>query len=360
MAQSNDIFGMLDLMDRPGFCVKDQKIVKVNSAAQLRMLTPGEDIAPLLHTGNAEYSEFTGGCLYLTLKIADQIWGASVTRMGDTDVFLLEQEEDQTELRAMALAALELREPLTSVMTIADDLLPAAAEQVSDEAMEKVARLNRGLYQMLRIIFNMSDASRYTAAAAPTETRNVCALLEDVFNSASGLISQAGLNFNFTNYPQPIFCLADKEKLERAVLNILSNAIKFTPAGGTIDAKLAKKGNLLVLTVQDSGEGVTDSLKGSIFNRFRRIPTIEDGRFGIGLGMVLIRSAAAQHGGTVLVDQPENQGIRVTMTMAIRENKQSIVRSPLIRVDYAGGRDHRLIELSDSLPATAFDCSKSN
>ena len=106
MAQSNDIFGMLDLMDRPGFCVKDQKIVKVNSAAQLRMLTPGEDIAPLLHTGNAEYSEFTGGCLYLTLKIADQIWGASVTRMGDTDVFLLEQEEDQTELRAMALAAL--------------------------------------------------------------------------------------------------------------------------------------------------------------------------------------------------------------------------------------------------------------
>ena len=356
MAQSNDIYGMLDLMDRPGFCVRDQKIVKVNPAAELRMLTPGEDITALLHTGHAEYGEFTGGCLYLTLKISDQIWGASVTRMGDTDVFLMEQEDDQTELRAMALAALELREPLTGVMTIADDLLPAAAAQVSPEAVEKVARLNRGLYQMLRIIFNMSDANRYAAAAAPTETRNVCGLMEDVFNSAGELIKQAGISFRFTNHPQPVFCLADKEKLERAVLNILSNAIKFTPTGGTIDAKLTKKGNLLVLTVQDSGDGVTENLKGNIFNRFRRIPTIEDGRFGIGLGMVLIRSAAAQHGGTVLVDQPENQGVRVTLTIAIRENKQSIVRSPLLRVDYAGGRDHQLIELSDSLPAAAFDC----
>ena len=360
MAQSNDIYGMLDLMDRPGFCVQDQKIVKVNSAAALHMLTPGEDITNLLHTGHAEYGEFAGGCLYLTLKMADQIWGASVTRMGDTDIFLLEQEEDQTELQAMALAALELREPLTSVMTIADDLLPAAAAQVSPEAVEKVSRLNRGLYQMLRIVFNMSDASRYASAATPTETSNVCALLEDVFSSAGERIAQAGLTFHFTNYPQPVFCLADKEKLERAVLNILSNAIKFTPAGGSIDAKLTKKGNLLVLSVQDSGNGVSESLKGKVFNRFRRIPTIEDSRFGIGLGMVLIRSAAAQHGGTVLVDQPEGQGVRVTMTMAIRETKQTTVRSPMIRVDYAGGRDHQLIELSDSLPATAFDCGTIN
>lgn len=360
MAQSNEIFGMLDLMVRPGFCVQDQKIVKVNQSAQQQMITPGEEIMPLLHTGHAEYAEFSGGCLYLSVKVAEQVWGASVTRMGDTDIFLLEQEEDQAELRTMALAAVELREPLSSVMTIADDLLPKAVDQADPTSAEKLARLNRGLFQMLRIIFNMSDASRYATASVPVETRNVCAILEDVFSDTAELVAQAGLKLSFTNYPQSVFCLADKEKLERAVLNILSNAIKFTPAGGTIDAKLTKKGNLLVLTVQDSGDGISENLKGSIHNRFRRIPTIEDGRFGIGLGMVLIRSAAAQHGGTVLVDQPDGKGTRVTMTIAIRESKQSIVRSPIFHVDYAGARDHKLIELSDSLPASVFDANKIN
>ncbi len=355
MAQSNDIFGMLNLMVRPGFCVRDGKIVEINQNAEGFMLSPGDAIAPLLHTGHEEYAAFTGGCLYLTLKLADQIRGASVTRMGEFDVFLLEQEEDQAELRAMALAAMELREPLTNLMTVADELFPTAADPENPDAMDKVARLNRGLFQMLRLVFNMSDASRYNAASEPKEAWNICAVLEDVFSSAADLVSQAGLTLSFTNLSQPVYGLADKERLERAVLNILSNAIKFTPAGGTIEAKLTRKGHLLVLTVQDNGDGVSEPIKGSVYHRFRRTPALEDGRFGIGLGMVLIRSAAAQHGGTVLLDQPDGQGTRVTMTIAIRENKNTIVRSPVFQVDYAGGRDHTLIELSDSLPASLYD-----
>ncbi len=360
MAQSNDIFGMLNLMVRPGFCVRDGIIVEVNQSAERYLLSPGDELAPLLNTGHTEYAEFCGGCLYLTLKIADQVWGASVSRMGEFDVFLLEQDEDQAELRALALAAMELREPLTNVMTMADELFPAAADSDKPDAQNKVARLNRGLFQMLRLVFNMSDASRYSSVSAPTETWNICAILEDVFSSAADLVSHAGLQLTFSNLSQPVFGLADKERLERAVLNILSNAIKFTPAGGTIEAKLTRKGRLLVLTVQDSGDGVSENLKGSVYSRFRRTPALEDGRYGIGLGMVLIRSAAAQHGGTVLLDQPDGHGARVTMTIAIRENKSTIVRSPVFQVDYAGGRDHKLIELSDSLPSTLYDSKRIN
>lgn len=361
MAQPNDTMGILDLMVRPGFCVKDNVISKVNQAAQTYLLAPGMDVRELLLTGVDEYAEFREGCLYLTLSLSGHSCGASVTRMEDFDVFLLEQDQDQSELQAMALAARELREPLTSVMTTADRLFPLTALQDDPETVEQVARLNRGLFQMLRVIGNMSDAGRYSAGIAPhMETLDITALFREIFEKNQPLVEHTGIHLTFTNLPTPVFCLADSEKLERAVLNILSNAIKFTPKGGTIAAKLSRTGSLLRLSVQDSGEGIPENVRGSVYSRYLRQPTIEDSRFGIGLGMVLIRSAAAQHGGTVLLDKCDGKDTRITMTIAIRQNPDAFVRSPFLRVDYAGERDHSLIELAECLPAALYDAGKVN
>lgn len=361
MEQITDAMGMLDLMVRPGFCVRDNIIIKANPSAQSHMIAVGANITEYLRTGKEEYAEFSDGCLYLTLSVCGQECGASVTRMGDFHVFILEQEADQAELQAMALAARELREPLTSVMTTADRLFPMVALQDDPATREQVARLNRGLFQMLRVISNMSDANRYSSApTSRQETMDICALLEEVFARAGELVAHTGISLTFSNLDQRVLCLVDAEKLERAVLNIISNAIKFTPKGGAIEAKLIRRGNKLYLSVQDSGQGVPDNLKGSIHSRYLRQPAIEDSRFGIGLGMVLIRSAAAHHGGTVLMDQPEGKGARITMTLEIRQNPAGTLRSHVLRVDYAGERDHGLIELSDALPASLYDTKKVN
>lgn len=361
MEQRNDAMGMLDLMVSPGFCVKDKIIVKVNAQAKSHLIEEGTCISDLLLTGSEEYAAFEGGCLYLTLQLSGQPWGASVTRMDEFDVFLLEQEDDQTELQAMALAARELREPLANVMTTADRLFPLMALQDDPDTREQVARLNRGLFQMLRVIGNMSDASRYSASLrGHQETQEICQLLQEILGKAEALVAHTGISLTFRNHPESVFCLVDSERLERAVMNILSNAIKFTPKGGTIEAALTKRGRKLYLTVCDSGDGIASELRSSIFHRYLRQPGIEDGRFGIGLGMVLIRSTAAQHGGTVLIDQPEGKGIRITMTIAIRENTETMVKSNVFRVDYAGERDHCLIELSDCLPATLYDTKDIN
>ena len=111
---------------------------------------------------------------------------------------------------------------------------------------------------------------------------------------------------------------------------------------------------MLYLTVQDTGTGIPEALRGSLFSRYQRQPAIEDGRFGLGLGLVLVRSAAAHHGGTVLVDSPKGIGTRVTMTLAIRQDIPKGFRSPILRVDYSGERDHGLVELSDVLPAECY------
>ena len=69
----------------------------------------------------------------------------------------------------------------------------------------------------------------------------------------------------------------------------------------------------------------------------------------------VIRTAAAHHGGAVLIDQPEGVGTRITMTMSIRQSKQATLRSNVLRVDYAGERDHGLIELSECLPTELYE-----
>ena len=76
----------------------------------------------MLSTGAEEYAAFTGGCLYLDLKLGGRELMASVTRLEDEDVFLLEAEEDVQALNALALAARELREPLSSMTAISENL----------------------------------------------------------------------------------------------------------------------------------------------------------------------------------------------------------------------------------------------
>lgn len=352
--------GILDLMIQPAFSVKGGTVVQVNEAAKAYFLEPGIQMEDLLLTGKTEYREMENGCLYLTLTIAGHPCNASVHRMVDMDVFALEQEADQAELQAMALAAQELRMPLSNVMTVADRLFPVAQED-DPTAQAQVAQINRGLFQMLRIVGNMSDAYRYSQQTEPKmAVINLTGFFEEIFERSAELLRHGGNQLHFQNVSQTILGLADREMLERAVHNIISNAVKFSERGSQIDALLMRRGNMLYLTVQDHGNAVAQELRSNVHARFRRQPGLEDSRFGIGLGMVMIRAAAAAHGGTVLIDHPPGCGTRVTMSMVIRQDMQNTVRTDALKIDYAGERDHALIELSDILSYSAYASEKIN
>ena len=348
MQEQNEILGMPGVLTRPAFCVKDGVITQVNEAAGNLFLSPGTDVRELLVTGKDEYAAFCGDCLYLTMEISGCRRGVTVVRYRDTDVFLPEQDVDQAELRALALAAVELRDPLSSVMLSAQKLTAQA------EPSEAAARLSRGLYRMLRLVSNMSDAGYYSAVSHP-ETRNICVFLGEVFEKAQNLAALAGRNLTFENLSEDIYCLVDDQQLERAVLNILSNAIRFSPDGGSIRAKLTRQGHMLSLRIQDSGCGIAEEVLSNVFTRYLRQPSLENPQYGIGLGMVLVRAAAANHGGTVLIDRPDGQGTRVTMTLAIRQSDGTNLRADVLRVDYSGERDHALLELADCLPPELYE-----
>ena len=336
---------MLDHLICPGFCVKNQKIEYANAAALALLLTPGTEIGGCLATGAEEYAAFTGGCLYLRLRLDGGHWGASVSRVGDLDVFLLDADAGDPHLQTLALAAMELRQPLQNAIASADRLA------VPEEERESLARLNRGLYQLHRIINNMSDAGRFSAISHQS-SRDVGMVFDEIFEKAKTLLSRTGTSLTYQGLTEKTVALLDREQLERAVLNLLSNALKFTPAGGSIDATLSRQGSLLRLSILDSGSGISDSVLPHVFTRYLRQPGIEDPRFGLGLGMVLVRAAALNHGGTVLIDRPGKGGTRITMTLQLRQGQGSGLRTP---IDLPGGQDPGLIELSECLPISVYE-----
>lgn len=345
MEETTQTHALLDLMTSPAFCVRDNQITAVNPAARGMLFRSGMEIASLLHTGKDEYASFSGGCLYLTLDVEGQYFGATVSRLGSEDVFLLDEIPDAS-LRAMSLAAMELRNPLSSLMIAVDRL------DIQDEGQrQQLAHITRSIQQLQRIIGNMSDAGQ-APGTSRMEMGDFTALFRELMDKAQVLLSHKDLTLTCQIPSEPALGLMDRDLLERAMWNMLSNALKFTPAGGKLHASLTRQDKLLVSHLQDSGSGIAEGLMGNLFHRYQRCPGIEDSRFGLGLGMVIIRNAATQHGGTVLIDQPDAVGTRVTLTLPLRQSGSNLLRSP--RVDYAGEQDHSLLELSECLPAELY------
>lgn len=348
MEEQTNIREFLELLPQPGFCVRDGQILHANQAAQALMLMPEQAIAPMLQTGAEEYRQFEGGQLYLSLDLNGNTRNASVTRMEDMDLFLLDPDRDLEEFRSMGLVSMELRSPLMSVISSTQQLL----EQLNPENTEAAAKLNRGLAQLLRLTSNLSDAGRYQESVR-LETRDICMFLEELLEKSHTLVAGSGIHLSWEFPREAIPCLMDPEQIERAIWNLISNAVKFLPQEGSIHVKLTRHGQRLHLAVTDSGSGIAEQIRSTVFRRYLRQPGIEDRKFGLGLGMVIVRTAAANHGGTVLIEQA-NPGTRVTMTLAIRQNTESKIQSPLLRPDYSGGWDHGLVELSDCLPIELY------
>lgn len=339
MEDYKNIISLLEQIPQPGFLIQNDRIVSVNQAAAAMVLAPGQIFSSMSGIDLEDIMDTPDAQLCLTLTINGCRHNAVVTRLKEFDLVVLESSEEQDEYRSMALASMELRTPLMQAIS--------AARQLNSGSDPAAGKMNQSLMQMLRLVGNMADISRYKTSSR-METRDVDAFLLELFEKAQTL---AGKNvcISFQGIKQPVFSLIDPEQLERSVWNILSNCIKFSSGECYITASLTRKGSLLRLTVEDNGSGIPEAVRPNLFNRYLRQPGIEDNRFGFGLGLAIVRATAANHGGTVLISNGRNGGTRVTLTLAIRQDDSNTLRSPLLRPDYTGGWDHGLVELSDFL-----------
>lgn len=337
-----EIITMLNMMPQPAFLVQDGVIRHTNAAAGIYLLQENAPIAPMLSGCAADYEAFTGDSLYLSLQIGGVRLGASVTKLDGCELFIMEQPTEQAQLQALSLAAQQLRMTLTTAI--------AEAERHFDSASG-----NRSLQQTLRIINNMSDAQHFARPEYGRMELSECvSVLSEILEKADAYLSQVNTPLQWQLPSEPIYTVLDRDKLERALLNLLDNAVKFSDESKPIRVQLKQNGQRLLLSVSTENP----LPEGDIFHRFQRQPLLEDPKNGLGLGMLLVRSAALAHGGSVLIDRPDTKHSRITLALPIRIPSETEMRSPALHIDYAGERDHYLVEFSDILPIDAYRIEK--
>ena len=158
MEQSLTENPMLKLIERPAFCVQNGIIIQANEAAVQKQIQIGLQIDSLLQTDLQVYKEYSGKPLQLSIFIAGKTYQASVERINDVDIFLMETEKYGAELQLLALTAMHFRTPLSGVMPLVELLLTNKDICNNPEILSVLSQVNRGLYQIQRLVCDMSDA----------------------------------------------------------------------------------------------------------------------------------------------------------------------------------------------------------
>ena len=140
---------------------------------------------------------------------------------------------------------------------------------------------------------------------------------------------------------------------ERALLNLLSNALKFTPEGGTVSVRVKCGERHVQLTVADTGRGIEPERLAHIFERYLDTDRLDPAPpHGLGFGLSLCRRIAQGHGGMRVAESAVGKG--TVFTLSLPNARSTDLSLSDRRFDYAGGFDHVLMELSDALPSRAF------
>jgi len=247
-------------------------------------------------------------------------------------------EIDRAKTAFFSNASHEFRTPLTLMLGPVEEMLdrnpPGAGPNAGPNAivdrrdLELVQRNGQRLLRLVNALLDFSriEAGRMHASFTPVDLAAYTADLASSFRSA---MDKAGLAYRIDCQPLPEPVWIDRDMWEKIVLNLISNAFKFTLAGEVAVTVGAESGHA-VLRVRDSGVGIPESEKGRVFDRFHRIEG-QVGRTyeGTGIGLALVKDLTQLHGGTVRLDSRVGEG--TVFTVAIPFGKAHVPATDLHR-----------------------------
>ncbi|MCU0496569.1 MAG: HAMP domain-containing histidine kinase [Anaerolineae bacterium] len=207
----------------------------------------------------------------------------------------------------------DLRSPLTSMQGFGSMLESGMVGELNERQAYFVEKMLSGITQIASLVDNIQDAGRYDPETGFYEMqRSPCDLIGIVHKIVSNHLVPAEkqeLTINSQIADNVPIINADSNMLERAVTNLVDNAIKYTPNGGTITLSLYRQDDHIIIGVQDTGLGISPENQKLLFERHVRIPRIEHKKVkGSGLGLFIVRSVAQRHGGNAWVESSEGEG----------------------------------------------------
>lgn len=230
-----------------------------------------------------------------------------------------EHKLDEIRKEFVANVSHELKTPLTTIKTYTETLMESDVDMAT--ARNFLAVIDKESDRMTRLVRDLLDLSNmdYGKSVWKSDEVSLSELLSEVLEQLNYSIQEKGHVLHTSIEVLPTMIL-DRDAVERVLLNVLSNSIKYTENGGTLNVSLRREDGVAVIRVKDNGIGIGEGELERVFERFYRV---EKGRSremgGTGLGLAIAKEIVEGHGGTIRMDSKLGAGTETTIRLPFRE-----------------------------------------
>ncbi len=227
-------------------------------------------------------------------------------------------ELDQIKSRFFANISHELRTPLTLLLAPLETLMQKFNRSFDADTREVLSTMHSNGMRLLKLINDLLDLVRLESGRLEVkhESLNVVDFVKGLASAARQVADDKRLRLETIVDPELGPVVADRDKLEKILLNLVFNALKFTPAGGRVEVRAEKKENAFVITVADTGMGISAKNLPFVFDRFWQADGSSKRKYqGVGIGLALVKELTEIQGGTVDVQSTEGQGTTFTVRL---------------------------------------------
>ncbi len=231
----------------------------------------------------------------------------------------------QTRDQFLSVASHELRTPLTSLIGYADMLRRALTQgkgdihKMTEVITRQAQRLNALLEQLLDV--TRLQQGQFAIKRQPLDVAAMTAQVVDEFSIA--LPANTKHPITLSRPDEPVIVVGDVLRLEQVVQNLLNNAVKYSPAGGSVRVRVKCTAGDAIVEVEDQGIGIPGGAQGHLFEPFYRAPNVEAQASGFGLGLHIVGEIVQRHGGRVEVRSTEGVGSTFRVVLPLRDSEDA-------------------------------------
>ncbi|MBU5485571.1 HAMP domain-containing histidine kinase [Clostridium sp. MSJ-11] len=258
------------------------------------------------------------------------------------------EERDRLKTEFFVNVAHDLRTPLNiiinSIKLIQLNIDNGNIIDDSSNLNNRIVVLKQNSYGLLKLINNLIEVTKIDGNYynLSLDNYNIVSVVEEVVQSVSTLIKDKGVTLTFDTAMEEKIMACDKEKIERVILNLLSNAAKFTPKGGKIDISMYEINDKMIISIKDTGIGIKKEMQKCIFERYKKINdnTCSD-YHGSGIGLSLVKSLVEMHGGDISLYSEYKKGSEFIISLPCRiihnEEKSNIkqLNAEIVGVEFS-------------------------
>lgn len=186
---------------------------------------------------------------------------------------------------------------------------------------EYIKTMKQNCFRMIRLVNNLLDITRFDSGFIKLNRKNndIVRVVEDITQSVAVYVKSKDIELIFDTNVEEKITAFDEDKIERIMLNLLSNAFKYSPVGGKIEVNFEEQGNSVIISVKDNGEGISKESLDIIFERFGQANrSLSRKHEGSGIGLYLVKSFVEMHNGSINVNSVEGEGTEFTIVLPIK------------------------------------------